>query len=238
MAKKVEILKIMILFLFLLFGCSHKYVDVEGESLDEKVVASWEELDCRVVEKDEEAFSLCLQVRDISVVGGSKKLAELYRRGSQEKEDGRIPFGVLAGVGGCIGGCYYGLHDNNIFSWDGYDEEDGERFNRGCFISFISCATGLSIVFWGIDERRKAAEAISGFIKRDTVCTDSTVLSKQKIKISVEKTDLEKTYYTDEDGNLELGFKEIIPEYSGIDSVFNLIIRYYELVDTVEVWRL
>jgi hypothetical protein len=50
--------------------------------------------------------------------------------------------------------------------------------------------------------------------------------------------DFEKEYYTDEYGNVKLKFDEIIPESTEADSVLDLIIRYYELVDTVEVRRL
>jgi hypothetical protein len=35
MAKKSEILKTIIVFLFFLLGCSQKYVDAEGVSLEE-----------------------------------------------------------------------------------------------------------------------------------------------------------------------------------------------------------
>jgi len=63
-------------------------------------------------------------------------------------------------------------------------------------------------------------------------------LSKQKIKISVERLDFAKMYYTDEDGNIELKFDEILPEPTDADSVLSIIMRYYELVDTVRVRRL
>ncbi len=233
MAKKEEIFKTIVIFLFFLFGCNHKYVDVEGELSGGSIVALWEELDCKIVEQDEQGFSLGFQVKNVAVVSGSAKLVELYERSSREKEDGRTPLGLLVGFGGCIGGCYYGLSDNNF--WDGYDKD---RFDRGCLISFASCATGLGIVFWGIDHSRKVAKAVPNFIKRDTICVDSMFLSKQKIKISVERLDFAKMYYTDEDGNIELKFDEILPEPTDADSVLSIIMRYYELVDTVRVRRL
>ena len=118
--KKERIFKIIILFLFFVIGCSNKYVDVEGESLDEKVVASREELYCKIVEQDERGFTLSLEVRDV-VVGDSIKSGELYRLKSPGEGDAWIVLGFLGGVGGCLGGCYYGV--SNI-SWDGSGQEE------------------------------------------------------------------------------------------------------------------
>ena len=73
MARKSEILKTIIVFLFFLFGCSHKYVDVKGGSLEDKIIASWDELDCKIVEQNEQGFSLGFKIRDIIVVGDSIK---------------------------------------------------------------------------------------------------------------------------------------------------------------------
>jgi hypothetical protein len=60
-------------------------------------------------------------------------------------------------------------------------------------------------------------------------------LIKQKIKVMVENSDFKKTYWTDKNGNIELKFNEIIPESTVDDSMFNLIIQYEELFDTVNV---
>jgi hypothetical protein len=235
MDKKGEIFKTIILFLFFLFGCSHKYVDAEGESLDEQVVDSWEELDCKVVEQDERGFSLGLEVRDIIVVEDSVKSRKLYSREFSEKGPVLPLFGAMIGIVGGIGGCYYGLHNN--ISWDGYDKD---QFDRGCLISFASCFTGAGMMFMGLpnSSKRKAIKAIPDFIKRDTVCIYSMFLIKQKIKVLVEDTDLEKIYLTDDNGNVELKFDEIISEPTDADSILDLIIRYYEMVDTVRVGSL
>jgi hypothetical protein len=234
MAGKEEIFKTIILFLFFLFGCSHKYVNAERESLDGKVVASWEELDCKIVEQDEQDFSLGFEIRDIAVISGSAKLVEPYKRSSREKKDVWNPLGMLVGLGGCIGGCYYGLHDN--ISWCGEFDED--RFDRGCVISFTSCVAGLGMIFIGNAHKRKIAKAIPAFIKEDTVCTGGESLSIQKVKISINRLDFVKTYWTDGDGNIGLQFDEFNPEPAGADSVLNLIIQYEEMVDTVMVRRL
>lgn len=236
MCEKGKIFKTVILFLFLffLFGCSHKYVDAEGESLDGKVVDSWEELDCKIVEQDERGFTLGVEVKDIIVVGDSLKSGNLYMLKSPGEGDAWIALGFLGGVGGCLGGCYYGL--SNI-SWDGSDEEE---FDRATLISFASCVTGAGMIFAGIERNRKSyrskgSKAMHCFGKGDNICVESVSLSKQKIKISIENSDFEERYWTDEEGNVNLKFEEIIPESTEVDSVLNLIIRYYELVDTVEV---
>ena len=220
--KKERIFKIIILFLFFVIGCSHKYVDVEGESLDEKVVASREELYCKIVEQDERGFTLSLEVRDV-VVGDSIGEGNAW-----------IVLGFLGGVGGCLGGCYYEV--SNI-SWDGSGQEE---FGRGVLISFASCVTGVGMIFAGIDRnrksyRRKVAKTIPIFIKKDTVCINNVVLSKQKIKISIEESDFEKVYYTDKEGSVELKFNEILPKPKKTNFKFKVIIRYEDMVDSVNV---
>lgn len=69
MAEKEEIFKAIILSLFFLFGCSYNCINVEGESLGGKIVDSWEELDCKIVEQDEQGFSLGVEVGNIVAVG-------------------------------------------------------------------------------------------------------------------------------------------------------------------------
>jgi len=236
MSKKEEIFKTIILFLFFLFGCSNKYVSDGEEVFGRKVVASWEELNCRVIEQDEQGFSLGFQLRDIIVVGDSIKSGELYKRKSPEKGSDWPLLGGVIGICGCLGGIAYGTLDN---PWDAYDEE---KFDRGCLIAFTSCLAGFGMAFVELLNRRKDTEAIPYavpyFVKGDTICVDSMLLSKQKIKISVEESDFEETYYTDKYGNIELKFKEILPESTEDDSGLNLIIQYYNLIDTVRVRRL
>jgi len=230
MAEKVKIFKTIILFLFFLFGCSRKHVNAGKELFGEGSADCWGELDCEIVEQDGRGFSLNFRMKDMAVMRDSVRLEKFYERKFSEKGSDLFPFGLLVGLGGCLGGCYYGLHDN--ISWDGYDEE---RADRGCFISFASCIAGLSIAFWEFDDRRKAAKDISSFIKRDTLCVDKKILSKQKVKILVEGSDFEKAYYADENGNVELKYDEIIPEPAESDSVLNLIIQYGKMVDSVDV---
>ncbi len=222
--------------MFFLFGCSHKYVYVEGESLGGGIVASWEELDCKIVEQDEWGFSLGLEVRNIVVVEDSVKSSKLYKRRSLGRESVLPLLGVVIGVGGCLAGFNYGVFGNPILS-EGFDNE---RMDRGCLISVASCAAGVGMVLAGPpgSSKRKDIKAMSNLVKGDTVCMDSESLSIRKIKISIEDSGFEKTYYTDEKGKIELEFAEILPEPTEVDSVLNIIIRYYELVDTVRVKRL
>ena len=214
---------VILIFIVFLFGCSHKYVDARGRSLDEKIVNSWEELDCKVVEQDELGFSLSVEVGDVILVGDSLRSGELYKT---------KPLGEGAGwilLGGTIGLCggVVGLREA-IWSLP----EVGER---GCLISFGSCLTGIGVAGAGIGSRREMVKGMPDLAKGDTVCVDNEILSNQQIDISVEGEDFEKEYYTDGNGNVELKFDEIILEPTDADSVLNVIIRYYDLVDTVRV---
>lgn len=232
MAKKGEILKTIIIFLFFLFGCSHKYADVEGRSFDEKIIDSWEELSADIIRIYEGKIRLNVRVKDFDVVRGWIKSREFYEFSSRGKEDILIPLGVVIGLGGCYYGFDYGCVQNDFWQ---YDEA---RFDRGCLISFASCGAGLVVMSVATANRRKVVKPVFGFIKIDTICVDSDSLSRQKISILVDGSDFEKEYYTDADGKIELKFDEIIPEPTGADSVLNLILRYYEMADTIKVRRL
>jgi hypothetical protein len=65
-----------------------------------------------------------------------------------------------------------------------------------------------------------------------------TPLRDYEVRIILKNTNSEKIYNTDRKGNLDFKINEIIPEPAEADSVLELIIRYYELVDTVKVRRL
>jgi hypothetical protein len=229
MAKKRKILKTVIIFLFFLFGCSHKYVDVKGRSLDEKIVDSWEELDCGVVEQNEQGFSLNCKIKYMAIVKDSVKRKEFVKREKESKADILIALGMVVIYSGGLGSYYY------IKSRDYLTDE---VFETGCFISSVSCLAGLAMIAGGGKRRSVVVKSRSGLIKGDTICVDSLMLSKGKIEILMENSNFEKTYYTDENGNIELEFEEIIPEPTESDSTIDLIIRCYELVDTVKVRRL
>jgi len=225
MSKKEEIFKTIILFLFFLFGCSNKYADVEGEPFEGEVVSSWQELDCKIVEQDEQGFSLGVQIESLVVIGDSLGL-----EARSEGDKGFLPVlgGIVMYVGG-LGGCFYATSQD----FDFFPTE--ERMEKGCLISGISFFAGLVMSYAGGARGYVVDKAVPDFIKTDTICVDSMILSKQKIKISVEESDFEKSYYTDEDGNIDLKLNEIIPKPSVADSVLNLIIQYEEMVDSVDV---
>ena len=169
MGKKEKIFKTIILFSFFLFGCSHKYVDVEGESLDWKVVSSWEELDCKIVEHDGQGFSLNVKVKDIAVVRDSLRIGELYEHGSGEVNIMPL-LGAAVGFFGCLGGIYYvRSQDYDILPTE-------EQMEVGCLISSLSCLTGFAMILGGSRKGDGSINIMPDFIKTDTICVDSMLL--------------------------------------------------------------
>lgn len=219
MVEKGKIFKTFILFLFFLFGCSNKYADVEGE-----VVSSWQELDCEIVEQDEQGFSLGVQVKDFI----SEELSKSYIGSLDKGEEGVIPF--LLGSVVAVGGCYGGLRCTNLSDWS-----SSPRWGEGCIVSAASWAAGLSIMKLGASKGAKFVKIIPNVAQVDTLCVDSTAVSVGKLKVLMGNTNFEKMYWTDKNGDSELKFNEIIPEPAETDSVLNLIIQYKEMVDTVDV---
>jgi hypothetical protein len=81
----------------------------------------------------------------------------------------------------------------------------------------------------------KSVKIMPDHVKTNRLCVDSAVVSIDKVKILVENTDFGKIYWTDESGNIELKFNEIVPEPTEADSVFNIIIQYGDLFGAVKV---
>ena len=219
MGKKEKIFKTFILFLLLLFGCSQKYVDAEGVSLDDKVIDSWEELDSKIIEQDKSGFSLGFRIWFVVVVDDSLSVIGCAK-------EGRNVLSLLGGFVGCLGGlggCLYVLsgeiEENTIFPSE-------ERINQGFLISGISCFTGFVMMVMGRERGYKVAKPIPNYIKKDTVCADSVSLYGEEVKVTINNTDFEEKYLTDEDGGIELKFDEIISEPAETDLVLNLIIQY------------
>jgi len=232
MERRKELFIIFFMFLFCVFfsGCAKNQLIRRKEVLvDRKSSPLRSELDVRVVSQDEQVFSLFPQIKNIAFVRDSVKLEELYVHGSEESADFIGVLGAAIGFGGCIGGYKYAESGNCLYD---------NRFSEGCAISFVSAALGAAMISEGSSQGAEFIKIMPGFIKRDTVCVDSMFLIKQKIKVLVEESNFEKVYYTDEKGNIELKFDEILPEPSEGDSILSLIIRYYELIDTVRVRRL
>jgi len=225
----MRILRVMLLFFILLSGCSNKYVGLSEEDLtDRQILVSWKELYCKIIEQDKSGFSLVVKVKDFVFIGANQELKEVDMVDSDKREGSIVPF--LFGSVVVVGGSCVGLKCTNFSDWS-----RDPRWVEGCVVSAASCALGLSIMKFGVSERPKSVKIMPDFVKMDAICVDRAVISIDKVNILVENKNFEKTYYTDEDGNIELKFDEIIPEPTEADSVLNFIIQYEELADTVEV---
>jgi len=101
----MKALKIMILFIIVLSGCSKKYLDSrEEEFLGREVLKSWKDLRTEIIAQSDESFSLNFQINDLIEVRDSLKLKEVYMRG-YERGDGRIEQNFFLGFFEVIGGC-------------------------------------------------------------------------------------------------------------------------------------
>jgi len=218
-------LKILILFMIVLSGCSKKYLADKEEELGGRRRSF---LDVAIVAQDKDNLSLSLKVKDFIVVGDSVKAKEFINREDGRKTDILVASGMAIIYSGLLGSYYY------VRSQDYLTDE---VFETGCFISSTSCLTGLAMIVWGGNSRSSDIKSRRDYIKKDTICVDSMIISNSEMEISVEKTNFKKIYWTDEDGNIELSFEEIIPEPAEADSVLNLIIKYEDMVDTVKVRR-
>lgn len=229
MERRKELLVMFFIFLFCIFfsGCTKDYLIQREEKLvDRESHPLRSELDVRVVSRDGQGFSLFPQIKNIAFVLDSVKLEELYVHGSEEEGTIMALSGAAIGFGGCIGGFKYAKSGNCLYD---------DRLSEGCAISFVSGLLSIAMMGKGNSLGSEFIKIMPGFIKRDTVCVDSMFLIKQKIKVLVEDSNFEKTYHTDENGNIELKFNEITPKPTAVDSVLNLIIKYGEMVDSVNV---
>ena len=226
----MKVLKIIILFVIVLSGCAKDYlVRSEEELVDREALLLRDRLDVKVVSRNNEGFSLVSQISNIAVVRDSLKIREFYEHGTKEEGGIMTSLGTSIGLGGCFSGYKY------VESSDCLYYGEGGNFPEGCIISFVSILLGAAMVGEGRHRGEEFVNVLPGYIKIDTVCVDSMFISNSEVEISVEKTDFTKTYYTDENGNMELRFNEIIPEPTEADSVLNLIIQYEVMFDTVEV---
>lgn len=230
----MKALRILILFVVFLSGCSKKYlVSKEEELIDHKVFSSWKELEGRVVGQNDDDVSLGLKVKDFAIIRDELKLKEVYVDSSGKGGDVvKSLLGLSVICLGFQGGCAYAK------SGDYYIFPDDDKLMGGCLISLASCFLGARIMSDEMFKDSEYVKIIPDFIRIDTLCLDSIPLINDKVKIATGDLDFEKKYYTDEKGNIVLKFEEIIPEPMKADSVLDFIIRYYELVDTVRVRRL
>jgi hypothetical protein len=219
----------LLMFSVLFSGCAgDRLIRTKEELAGREASPLRSELDIRVVFQNRLGFSLAAQIKNIAVVRDSLKIEEFYERGVRAEGNVMGLLGVVIGVGGCLGGYKYAESSNCLYD---------DKFMHGCLMSCASVILGGIIISKAGSSGGEFVEVLPGYVKRDTVCVDSLFLIKQKIKVMVENSDFEK-YYTDENGNIELKFSEIFPKPADSDSILELIVRYYELVDTVEVRRL
>jgi hypothetical protein len=232
-------LRIVIIFLLvtLMSGCGQKYLDSrEEELLDRKILNSWSNLDTKIVAQDYKGISLNVQVKDFIGVRDSLKLKEFYKHGFGRKDTGiKINYTKIL-IGCAIGGCAVLASSMSAYSWMNDPSDDIYLKLAWCY-GVLGGITALYFILDGlVGFSRPKSEPY--YIKKDGICIDSTVTSVDKVKVIVENKNFEKIYYTDEFGNINLKFNEIIPEPAEADSIINLIVRYEEMVDSLKVRRL
>jgi hypothetical protein len=221
--------KVTILFVFIGFlsGCSNKYIIAKEEGLIDR---EWRVLDTEILGQYDVGIVLSLNVKEFVEVRDSVKLAKLY-------ESRRRKIGKYKILGGCaIAGCT-ALWIGCAIMTNAYDPS----FEFETPVAWLGGVGGIGTLFFissGLSDLSKSDRDKPYYIKKNVICKNSAPLRNDEVKILLKNTGSEKNYYTDEDGNIELSFEEIIPEAAESDSVLNLIIQYEEMVDTVKVKRL
>lgn len=224
-------LRILILFIVVLSGCGRKYVEPgEGEMFGRE----WSVLDAEIVSQDNESVYLNLKVKDFVWVMDSVEPDVAFQQDDKIRKKGFDVKRALVGfaVLGCTIPAVIWL--NNSTGSTAALEYLMPYAMLGC-VAGSCCITGALVKIHRSAEDSKPVKIIPNFFKVDAFCVDSELLFYGKVKVSSENKSFEETYYTDEDGNLELKFREIIPEPTKADSIINLIIQHEEMVDTVDV---
>lgn len=221
------------MFICFVSGCSEKYVGSrDGGLLGEDIVESWEKLDVKFIDQDEEGFSLNCQIIDLVEVNDSVRLS------ISEQQDNSIRkkrVGVYKLLGGCaIAGCAT-LAAFDAAYGEMVDPAGGSGYNLATCYGVVGGVGALFFIVSGILEFTKSDGAKPYYIRKRQVCIDSTPLRDEEVKIMLEKTVFEKTYYTDKNGNIELEIKDIVPEPTEADSVLRLIVQYEDMADTIDV---
>ncbi|MBN1695699.1 hypothetical protein JW879_09955 [candidate division WOR-3 bacterium] len=234
----MKALKILILFVVVLSGCSQKYVGLSEEDLaDRGVLASWKELDADIAKRYEEEIFLNVQIKDFVKVGDSAKLKEIYKSEFQLKDDyaRNIRVGNYSMLGGCAaagGGCIAGFL-NYLFYFDPSDDVNS-YFESATYL--LAGLIGASCFFAnGVLHLVKPYKAAPYYVKDGVICTNSAPLMNEQVKIINKSTDFQKIYYTDEGGDIEFEISKILFEPTEKDTIIELIIQYEEMVDAVDV---
>lgn len=253
MAEKGKILKtvIVLIFVVLLSGCSSKYmVNAEGEIIERKILSASSGLDVRIVKQDDEGVSLNLVIQDF-VERQDIVEPKGFGKGSSSKKYVELESSASDRLVGCLGvggGCTLGAL-GMVFAAGppmiGASEppEIPVWWTVGCItaagIGALVAVASASVVSKGNKPLswRKGEKRPDGDYTY-VMCSGSNALVNESIEIIVAQSNYEKEYFTDEDGNIELKFDEVIPEPTEADSVLNLIIQYEEMADSVKVRRL
>lgn len=218
---------IIFIFVVFMFGCSEKYVaSREGELFGRE----WCILNTEIIEQDDEGFTLNLNVKDFVSFG------KIYKQGFKEK-DGSEHGESLIGFPEIIVGSVFLFHSiyfGRVLKYLSGDEQGGNLwwYTAGCTLGGLFLIAALS------SQSRKSDETKLPYVPIDKMCVDSVSLLRQKVMILIEESHFEEIYWTDEEGNIELKFNEVIPEPAEADSILNLIIQYEKMFDTVKVRRL
>jgi hypothetical protein len=219
---KVFKIVIVIIFFILVFGCSNKYAVARDEGL---ISREWNALDADIVEQDDVRFSLDLQVKDFVEVKDSVKLMELY-----ESERRRVGSSKI--LGGCaIAGCATLASACATLAWANNPSDP----NFAWFYGIVGGVGALAFIVSGVSDVVRFERTESDYIRKNIICKNSTPLRNSEVKIMLKNINSEETYYTDENGIIQLKFDEIIPEPTEKDSIIDIIIQYKELVDSVNV---
>jgi hypothetical protein len=235
----MKALKMIVLFFIVLSGCSNKYVELsEEELLREKIVDSWEELGVEVVGFGDGAFLLNCQIRDVVKVKDSVRLSYLVRHVNSNNM-GKKRSGSFKVLGGCaIAGCAALASASTVYSGLVNDPSNDMYPALAWCYGIGGGIAALYFMVNGFLESGRIEQKKPYYIRENIICENSTLLRNDEVKIMLENTNSEKTYNTDRKGNLDFKINEIIPEPSVTDSTLSLIIRYEEMVDTVEIERL
>lgn len=177
-----------------------------------------------------------IRVKDFIEAEDSLKLREIYKRGFDRKDTGiRINYTKIL-IGCAIGGCAAVASSMSIYAWTVDPSADIYQYLAWCY----GVVGGIAACYFILDGLGGFSHAKTKpyYIKKGGICIDSTITSVDKVKVVAENKNFEKIYYTDEFGNVNLKFNEIIPEPAEADSILELIIHYKELVDSLKVRRL
>ena len=225
MFRKVFKIVIVIIFFILVFGCSNKYAVARDEGL---IGREWSVLDANIIRQYSVGFVLNLKVKEFVEVKDSVRLMELY-------ESKRRRVGSSKILGGCaIAGCATLASACATLAWANNPSDP----NFAWFYGIVGGVGALAFIVSGVSDVVRFERTESDYIRKNIICKNSTPLRNSEVKIMLKNINSEETYYTDENGIIQLKFEEIIPGPTEKDSIIDIIIQYGDLFDAVKVRRL